>query len=72
MCLSFNLRSTQVATGSMDTTARLWDIQSGQEVNVLSVGKFSLKKLAFIVDFIKRDIQLKLSVCNLIQLALIL
>ena len=26
-----------IATGSMDTTARLWDVQTGQDVATLSV-----------------------------------
>lgn len=29
--------SSLVATGSMDTTAKLWDIQSGQEAHTLTV-----------------------------------
>lgn len=37
VCLSFNPQSTLVATGSMDTTAKLWDIQNGEEVFTLRV-----------------------------------
>ena len=37
VCLSFNPQSTLVATGSMDTTAKLWDIHSGHEVATLAV-----------------------------------
>ncbi|NWV33840.1 DAW1 factor, partial [Grantiella picta] len=36
VCLAFNLQSTLVATGSMDTTAKLWDIEKGEEVATLS------------------------------------
>lgn len=37
MCVAFNPQSTIVATGSMDTTAKLWDVQKGAEVSTLSV-----------------------------------
>jgi len=37
VCLSFNPPSTVIATGSMDTTAKLWDIQTGQEIASLNV-----------------------------------
>ena len=37
VCLSFNPQSTLVATGSMDTTAKLWDVHSGHEVATLAV-----------------------------------
>lgn len=32
MCLSFNPQSTLVATGSMDSTAKLWDVQTGTDL----------------------------------------
>lgn len=38
VCLAFNPQSTLVATGSMDATARLWDVQSGEQVSTLMVG----------------------------------
>ena len=37
VCVAFNPQSTIVATGSMDTTAKLWDVQKGAEVSTLSV-----------------------------------
>lgn len=37
MCLAFNPQSTLVATGSMDATAKLWDVESGEEVATLTV-----------------------------------
>lgn len=39
VCLAFNPQSTLVATGSMDATARLWDVQSGEQVSTLMVGR---------------------------------
>lgn len=38
VCLAFNPQSTLVATGSMDATARLWDVQNGEQVSTLMVG----------------------------------
>jgi len=35
--VAFNPQSTVVATGSMDTTAKLWDVQKGAEISTLSV-----------------------------------
>ena len=37
VCVAFNPQSTVVATGSMDTTAKLWDVQKGAEISTLSV-----------------------------------
>lgn len=37
VCVTFNPQSTLVATGSMDTTAKLWDVESGNEVSTLAV-----------------------------------
>lgn len=37
VCITFNPQSTLVATGSMDTTAKLWDVESGHEVSTLAV-----------------------------------
>lgn len=39
VCLAFNPQSTLVATGSMDATARLWGVQSGEQVSTLMVGR---------------------------------
>lgn len=35
MCLSFNPHGSLVATGSMDNTARLWDVESGECLHTL-------------------------------------
>ena len=35
--MAFNPQSTLVATGGMDTTAKIWDIQTGQELATLNV-----------------------------------
>jgi len=37
VCLCFNAQSTTIATGSMDKTAKLWDIESGDELHTLTV-----------------------------------
>ncbi|NXX09078.1 DAW1 factor, partial [Larus smithsonianus] len=47
VCLSFNLQSTLVATGSMDTTAKLWDIEKGEEVVTLSGHSAEIIALSF-------------------------
>lgn len=39
MCLGFNPSSTLVATGSMDTTAKLWSVETGIEQCTLTVSK---------------------------------
>ena len=65
VCLSFNPQSTLVATGSMDTTAKLWDVHSGHEVATLAVD-YVIQCSLVIIYF--RDILLKLFVCHLIRL----
>jgi len=35
--VTFNPQSTCVGTASMDTTARLWDVETGKEVSTLQV-----------------------------------
>lgn len=47
VCLAFNPQSTLVATGSMDATAKLWDVQSGELVFTLMVGCFSLSCIKY-------------------------
>lgn len=47
VCLAFNPQSTMLATGSMDTTAKLWDIQTGVEICTLGVSLSSLYKYYF-------------------------
>ncbi|ERE82779.1 WD repeat-containing protein 69 [Cricetulus griseus] len=47
VCLSFNPQSTVVATGSMDTTAKLWDIQNGEEVVTLTGHLAEIISLSF-------------------------
>ena len=50
VCLAFNGQSTLVATGSMDNTAKLWDVQKGHEVATLHVSCFFVT-LSFAVLF---------------------
>ncbi|XP_072266205.1 dynein assembly factor with WD repeat domains 1 [Pyxicephalus adspersus] len=47
VCLAFNPQSTLVATGSMDTTAKLWDIKSGEEAFTLSGHSAEIISLSF-------------------------
>jgi dynein assembly factor with WDR repeat domains 1 len=35
VCLSFNPHGTMIATGSMDNTARLWDVEAGECLHTL-------------------------------------
>ncbi len=35
--MAFNPQSTQIATASMDTTARLWDVETGAETSCFKV-----------------------------------
>ena len=42
MCVNFNPQSTLVATGSMDTTGRLWDVVNGTERATLAVSNDNL------------------------------
>jgi WD40 repeat protein len=37
VCVGFNPQSTQIATASMDTTARLWDVETGAETTCFNV-----------------------------------
>ena len=37
VCLQFNPSSTKVATGSMDMSAKIWDVEKGVELSTLSV-----------------------------------
>lgn len=39
--MAFNPQSTLVATGSMDATAKLWDVETGEEVATLTVRFFT-------------------------------
>lgn len=54
-----------VATGSMDTTAKLWDIHSGHEVATLAVSHMVMTHNAPVL-FFHRDTLLKLSALHLI------
>ncbi|NXW70565.1 DAW1 factor, partial [Hirundo rustica] len=47
VCLSFNPQSTLLATGSMDTTAKLWDIEKGEEVATLNGHSAEIIALSF-------------------------
>ncbi|NXC52798.1 DAW1 factor, partial [Aleadryas rufinucha] len=47
VCLSFNPQSTLLATGSMDTTAKLWDLEKGEEVATLSGHSAEIITLSF-------------------------
>ena len=39
VCLGFNPSSSVIATGSMDTTCKLWDVEKGVELVTLQVRK---------------------------------
>ncbi|NWZ05482.1 DAW1 factor, partial [Agelaius phoeniceus] len=47
VCLSFNPQSTLLATGSMDTTAKLWDLEKGEEVATLNGHSAEIIALSF-------------------------
>jgi dynein assembly factor with WDR repeat domains 1 len=47
VCLCFNAQSTMIATGSMDRTAKLWDIESGAELATLSVQDLYVSLLVY-------------------------
>ncbi|NXR97712.1 DAW1 factor, partial [Oxylabes madagascariensis] len=47
VCLSFNPQSTLLATGSMDTTAKLWDVETGEEVATLNGHSAEIIALSF-------------------------
>ncbi|NXL73042.1 DAW1 factor, partial [Leptocoma aspasia] len=47
VCLSFNPQSTLLATGSMDTTAKLWDLEKGEEVATLNGHSAEVIALSF-------------------------
>ncbi|NWU23981.1 DAW1 factor, partial [Dyaphorophyia castanea] len=47
VCLSFNPQSTLLATGSMDTTAKLWDLEKGEAVATLSGHSAEVIALSF-------------------------
>ncbi|NXX69596.1 DAW1 factor, partial [Spizella passerina] len=47
VCLSFNPQSTLLATGSMDTTAKLWDLEKGEEVASLNGHSAEIIALSF-------------------------
>ncbi|NXY28280.1 DAW1 factor, partial [Pomatorhinus ruficollis] len=47
VCLSFNPQSTLLATGSMDTTAKLWDVEKGEEVATLNGHSAEIIALSF-------------------------
>ncbi|NXO34831.1 DAW1 factor, partial [Locustella ochotensis] len=47
VCLSFNPQSTLLATGSMDTTAKLWDLEKGEEVTTLNGHSAEIIALSF-------------------------
>lgn len=49
--MAFNGQSTLVATGSMDNTAKLWDVQKGHEVATLHVSFFCFLVTWFCVFF---------------------
>jgi WD40 repeat protein len=45
VCASFDPQSTCVATGSMDTRAKLWDVESGKEIATLKVKIYQFDNL---------------------------
>ena len=47
VCLSFNPQSTVIATGSMDNTAKLWDVETGAEKFTLGGHQAEIVSLGF-------------------------
>lgn len=39
VCLSFDPHGSLLATGSMDSKAKLWDVETGKEYTTLKVAK---------------------------------
>lgn len=50
VCLSFDPHGMLVATGSMDHTAKLWDVETGQEIFNLAGHKAEIVSLHFNTD----------------------
>lgn len=50
VCLSFDPHGILVATGSMDNTAKLWDVETGQEIFNLQGHKAEIVSLQFNTD----------------------
>lgn len=50
VCLSFDPHGMLVATGSMDNTAKLWDVETGQEIFTLAGHKAEIVSLHFNTD----------------------
>ena len=52
VCLSFDPHGLLVATGSMDHTAKLWDVETGQEIFNLAGHKAEIVSLNFNTDML--------------------
>jgi len=50
VCLSFDPHGMLVATGSMDHTAKIWDVETGQEIFNLSGHNAEIVSLNFNTD----------------------
>ena len=50
VCLSFNPQSTMLASGSMDRTAKLWDIETGEEIGTMTVGAGYMMCSVFVIS----------------------
>lgn len=50
VCLGFDPHGILVATGSMDHTAKLWDVETGQEIFNLSGHRAEIVSLCFNTD----------------------
>ena len=50
VCLAFDPHSLLVATGSMDHTAKLWDVEQGKELFSLDGHKAEIVSLNFNTD----------------------
>merc|ERR1711988_1241692 len=50
VCVAFSQQGTHVATGSMDNTAKIWDVETGQQIASLEGHTAEIVSLSFNTD----------------------